>query len=985
MKARFVFVLCWTLIFNLVTITKVRTNTSPFEGVSVSASFFIGEAQAQSEALTLSAKSNNSNMAQYYLPMLAMLGIGIMAIMLWTKLEAKSADFYLFLMGAVTYLVSVITSWSSEKSKFEKLPESIAKDTQVSALEEQKKAYEEVLNMVEKRLMLQGATTAAFLAAAILAGVFYSKEKAALAAAKKGTSSLAAEFASKCAQIPQLYPPNGVAVDAKTMAPMPAICARVASMGAACLAEVGASQAQIAALNEAVRSPNGSSSMAATHEERVDLISQTSSACFDSQIPSPTQGELLSYSDPSLKGKLKQYYYSQGIDLRDQKELVVVSSDPTSSATKFVIKVLSELIEEAHAGVTGKVIEGLAKRGGTDVGQVVSNGTNATSSAAANLDDSPDRFMRQLSENPDQAMVQCQQRSSCTEADLQRYIELDRARANVNATMLGVVADSAVGNTAQASANAAGRAITRGASSSLRSSGAISKPGQAVARSAGRRVATRVASGVAIRVVGAGAVAVGSAVGAPVIVAGATVALTAYTVYSVGSATYNLASAKLKVMKAETAERRRNMDCRQTRRGVRCRPKTSFIDLLDLDPDLGKDKSFNKKQFFASLLSLIIKDTQASATASVATAALKGVGNQAVQVADEVSQESESETDQWIYNPKGRMVLFGAFSALVGLVSLNTNKMKKNLKADIAVLQETIDEYSRLNQGNSNLEVNPEIENSLEIEKGKLIPQDTNQETEQIRDTSVLNSPLNKVLSFFFKSATASKHEVLGVMPLTIPCLAPVRGRCVSTRSFVSRLLPSGVPYSPSTVKAIKSAAKMGDMIQRKNYVTKSFMKEVKVLNDLKPTLEMGYKVTKKVINAKRGSKPIPFKKYESYVVKRFLGFGKRALANTSANVNLSSLLSIGSFNGRSNKIREGKSRLESSDSKNTYAVAKSNYSSSSVRQAGNQGAEDNSFMNRNYKNDTMGINTRKSSNLFEQVSRRYLLWHSRQDRGLEE
>ena len=930
MKKHIALLLCWSLLCNLISITKVNLH-SPISNhsiVEVKGSFFVGNIAAQSESLSLSAKSENSDMAQYYLPMLAMLGIGIMSIMLWTKLESKSADFYLFLIGAVTYLVSVITSWTSEKTKFEKLPETIAKNTQVSALEEQKKAYEEVLKMVEKRLVLQGATTAAFLAAAILAGVFYTQERAALAASQQTTAALASEFAAKCSQIPQMYPPNGVAVDATTMAPIAPVCMKVAAMGVACLKEVGASEAQISVLNEALRAPQGSATMALAHEDQVDSIAQTSSECFDSQIPSPTQGELVSYSDPELKGRLKQHYYTQGIDLSQEKSLVIVSDKPSSKVTKYVVQVIEELIEEAQAGPAG-ILGNAVSRGG---GQAVSQATGeAASGAATFLDDTPDNFIQQLSANPDRAMSNCQRRSNCTEADLQRYVELNSARANFGSTVVGSTADAGVG-----------------------------KAVQVAARTGGRRVATRVASGVAIRVVGAGAAAVGTAVGAPVIVAGASVALAGYTAYSVGQAGYNVITAQTKVMRAEEAARRENMDCRQTRRGVRCRPKTSFIN------------NFDKKRMISILSGLLINDSQASATASVATSALQGVGNQAVEIAEDVSQESESEADQWLYNPKGRMALFGAFSALVGMVTLNTNKMKKNLEDDIEVIQETIDEYSRLNEGNSQIKEDSNTDTSLDIEDNIIIPEDVN--LNEDTDQSVFYKSLRGLMSLFFNEAVAAKKNVLGVMPLTIPCLAPMNGNCVSTRSFVSSLLLKGVNYSPSTKQAIKSTALMGDMIQRRNYVTEDFMQEVSKLNRLRPSLEMGYQLTKKKLARGARNNSTDFDKYEKHLVQKFLGISKKAIANK--NINLGSLLSIGTFNGRRNEPREASSRVESSSLALNNNQAKVFYTQQS------KGAfitEDSDSNERNYIDKARGINTSLNENLFEQVSRRYLIWHSRQ------
>ncbi|GEM_PF-5583596 len=988
--------LSYALILNLFSINKIiiKPSSNHLLPIEVSASLLMTKGFAQADALNLSARSKNSEMAQYYLPMLAMLGVGIMSIMFLTKLAKKSADFYMFLIGSIIYLVSVITSWSSEKGKFEKLPESIARGTQVETLKEQKKAYEEVLKMVEKRLMLQGATTAAYLAGAILAGVMYSKNKATLASGLKTNNQLLAEIQSKCRTVPQFTPPNGVAVHATTMEPIQALCARLAAQGAQCLAKISANETNLMRILETMRSAEGSASMNDQAEVNHDDIAALAQGCFDAPFErAPPEAALISYSDPYLKDRLRQHYYVNGVDLTKEKELIVISDGLDLKATDLVVKLINELVEEAHAAGAITVAGAITKTTG-----------NATEAALQFENFSGENWIEPLTDRDQsrRAMDICNNSHSCNfEQNQTAYLALAKAETGVMNTGINALGDAGANYAAAQGAQLAGRGTIQAASALQSGAGAVSRrvasnavagnivnSGASRVAQAGVRVATRAATGVAVRVIGAGAVAVGTAVSAPIIVTAASIGLAVYTGWGIMKALSDWSQANERV--AQLEGRTGGSGGRAKRRKTRRSSYRKFLEpLKSMESYQLKDQFFMDK-----LISVFLKDVHAS---TVASAVLQGVNNQAVGIAEEVASEAEAEADSWVFSPKGRMVLFGSFSTLAGLITLNTSKMKKNIEEDINKIQDLITEYEKVGTGSTTLDGNEGKNQKLmegDVSQEKIIPDNINQsETEEKspQDNSALLQIWNGLLGVFINEAMAKRINAVGVLPLTIPCLAKAKGKCFSTKAYLSRMIPRYTKFPITMKSAMRSTAKMGDMVQRKNYITQSFLDEAEKLNSLRPQLEKGYDVTKKVINAKKvkqyQEKAIPFKKLEKSIIKRFLGFSESALEKNGNNVNLLSILGPGSFNDRSFPIKNNlnekltDSFLDNDNDDESNDLANKGHSNGKRKPASKSSLQpDESYMESEYKDKNLGVNTRVYDDIFKQVSKRYMLWFSRQE-----
>ena len=163
---------------------------------------------AQMEVMEESAKSKTSKFVTYYLPMLVMLGVGLVSILIFRNLVQKSGDMIVFMLGGLVYFVSVIIAWTGEIKKFEKLPDKINSNTSVETLKLQKKSIEEVIEIAKKREKFQMAATAAFAVATIWAAVGKAKEKSLSTNEKMKRQAAIAEVSSACAKHPQFtkYP-----------------------------------------------------------------------------------------------------------------------------------------------------------------------------------------------------------------------------------------------------------------------------------------------------------------------------------------------------------------------------------------------------------------------------------------------------------------------------------------------------------------------------------------------------------------------------------------------------------------------------------------------------------------------------------------------------------------------------------------------------------------------------------------------------------
>ncbi len=981
-------IISWCLLFNFISITKVEADLNSeysfIPTIEVKGSIFVDDAHAQAEALSLAAKSKNNDMAQYYLPMLVMLGIGVMAIYMMMKLEKKSPDFYMFLVGAVVYLISVITGWKDEKAKFAELPEEISKNSQVSALELQRDSIKEVLEMVKKRLMLQGAATAAFLASAITAGVLYGKEKAAQAKLQAAIAAQIQEFSTICQRIPELNVPGSITIGAMTSVPMYPRCQVIAAAGQACMTGVNSDVRNLFQIDETLRSEAGSAAMSGDQQAFFESIQALSAACFDSIMPPPTTNDnqrayVYHPNEEAIKEDMRKFYVENGIDIRSAKELVIITDDEGSLATKLAVRLLNEIVSEAKANALGAVATrmGAGETIGSSISRIAGAGAGYATGKAPSPQEVYDQFISDSTQ--DRATSMCMNQSGgCPEGGEQRYLALAEAEVNAASTTLQAGAGQAVGNVANAGTRATGRAIGRGAGNVLRRSGNITSAANRTSasrmaqRGVVRRAATRVATGTAVRVVAAGVAATAVA---PVVITSATIALTAYTAYEVGGAAYRWVVEHDKVA---SENRRRAMEegrCRQTRRGMRCRGDVDLKKLFSPEKT-GSQQMMAKntpRKFNHRVLDFLSDFFIGKANATLPLASiLPGISNTALGVAEEVTEEADHEADMWFFNPKVRLVLYSAISAITALITLNTNKMKKRLEQDLEQVQSIIDEMNSLSSNNTSLESREELIND------ERSPAQESEEDINGDQSSFFPQPKQQFnfLSLFINNAQAANRPALGVLPFTVPCMVPYRGKCYSTTSYLSRATRD-IKFEKFTKRAVLATARIGNRIQRRNYVTQEVLNEAKVLNDLRPSLEQTLKLTKKIINQQRvkkyNQKPIPFEKYEKSLTQRFMNFGKRAVANVDDPSSITSIFGPGVFNDLKREPR-GQSENEVSS---TNAIAFNEGAKTETSNVYAHNDEARPEMKRKYKNADLGINKRKEDSIFQQISRRYLLWQT--------
>ncbi|MCF8059257.1 MAG: hypothetical protein K9K67_08175 [Bacteriovoracaceae bacterium] len=933
LKKLFILTICHSLILSVANnfLQNGYYQTNRISKFEIKASFFIDRSHAQTDALVSKAKSNNSNFSNYYLPSLVMIGIGVMAVSMIPILKRKSVDFYAFLVGAIIYFASVVTSWASEKKKFEELPNSIDKNTQIETLKAQKSSYEEVLKMVDRRLMLQGAASAAFLGAGALAGIAYSKEKAQLSSSQERMTRMINEVRSKCASMPELnvVPPL---LDANTQVPMRVVCERQAAHLSQCLLKAQGAQTRIAQINEAVRSPSNSEGLEAKNQQQIEISSGALMGCLGTNVPRRVQQGpgVFSVYDPKLIPKLDIKFKELGIDL-DPHELISRSLPPTPRIDLSDFSIwLNLLFPTANAQVTSSAFKGFLA-----------------------YDSSPESILEQLNLTEDEAMLMCQSDErirQCNQEEVQYFMQMREAVVSAASVPGGMLIDAGTTRLVVGGTELIGR--------------------QAVAQQVTRVVATNVARHAVIvsgaAALGAGAVTVVSFVSGGFLILG--IGMAAWQAYEAYDA-YTKTS-------AYQEGRERRQDARERCRAAGKMRQYSRTGNCSASNDF--NKQIKPKEFLEKIVDVLLPE---------AFAVVPGISNAAGEVLDQVMTEAEEETDRWMFNPKGRMILYGAISVITGFITFNTNKMKSQLQEDIKEIQNIIDNQEELGT------------NSVEFEKAREVDIEGSEVKEKI---PVLNNdtiPVNPDQSSFYPSGYKGLDRILGAiitesfaannpigqLPREIPCLAPMRGKCLSSKKFIKRAMIPGVKYTKVNTSFLTSITKMGDTLQNRDTLGPEFLEEAQRLNSLKPSLEKEFLLTKKIINLQKAKKykeePIQFEKYEKSLINKFYEIANNASKKVSGKIELASLFgpkprSSASFNhyidqkiqdfpeGLNIGIGKGKGR-EVQDNLNIKEAEKIEFS---------KGLESNMNNNKNF-----GLNPDKNTNIFEQISKRYLIWQSKE------
>jgi hypothetical protein len=870
-------------------------------------------AQAQVDTFTSAAKESNSNFVTYYLPMLVMLGLGVMTIYMMSSMERKTADFYVFAVGALVYLLSVLTSWTSEKKKFEQLPDTINTNTQLSSLQIQKQSFVDLKEIVERRIMFLGAATASFAGAAVMAGIAYTKERTLGTQSERAFQALVAEVQSKCMQIPLVtaQPPF---LDARTMQPLSVTCQRNAQELAQCVGRMQAGQSQLNLMAQQPAFPEGSQAASQRSIQTQNTIIERITECLGPALSETRRHETAMSPqvilDPEeVKNRLP---YSFELDINGEKHVYLPSApseryyDPKASYMEkyFSDDELAEFtLEEIQYLNTWRpdmrLIDGLIGSAHAQVSRelsrIITTGDSVTTNTAGN-------FTRDALREAGSDTLNNENLSEEYKARHLLIIDSTAVVANI-----GLVTAAESGATA---------AVTRATSSAA----------YRQATSAGTRlVATRAATVlVTTAAVGAGIVT------APVVGA----AITATTVVLAAAELYNISDTYLRST---------------TGRGINDRARDGWNSLRSwwnsYAPPVPKRRRL--------LVDLIIPQ---------AHAVLPSLSPAASTVLQNTAESSAREVDRWIFNPKGRMILYGAVAVLTGLITKNAHDLKKKVEQDIEGIESIIQNMpsESVQQSHMNTMLNDNL--------SPMQP--------------YLQSLLSKVFGTFIQNAFAD--EIAGMLPLAIPCLSPIRGRCVSGNDFIKATLIPGVKYPPFVVEVVKSSAQIGNSLQNKKTVTADVEKHVKRLADLQPVLAVAHDTAKVSINEiernKYKAEDIPFSKHEAHLSDLFLSIARKEISKAGEPIDFRRI--FGPTTQPSQPSQTDSSPIRETEEEHS-AVAipvEPEIEDVSAALVGRNIGQNSDFQDETYGLTDEGINKNSRSDLFELISFRYMIWNARRE-----
>lgn len=858
---------------------------------------------AQMDSMTSKAKSESNDFKRHYLPMIVMLGIGTMSFFIFKNLERRSPDMIIFLIGGIIYFANVVMGWTEENEAFEELPDDIVLESQAEALELQKKSFEDVLKIAEKRFKMQMAATATFAAASISAMMMYMKERQNNTQAQSAVSASISDAQSACMRDPQVA--SGQWLMASTREPLLSNCQRQTTEITTGLTQVQTDVAAVGAINERVADPRGSSGLngqlvqtndqlaqhaaSVDHPVEVDLykninwarmteridqnyINRKKSLYFEDantgivyeMIPRKLNRE----SDENLS-YMERYFTDEELKDFSKEEISFLNF------LKIDMNLIDMMIAQSHAGWGSWI--GIGKGAGEAAVDTASTAIGNEVGAATSTP------MSEFNCTPGNS--QCGTTSS--EAELQEsYVQL-----------AGAVNSAAVGE-------ATSRATQAAAQSAAKTS---------AWRSLGRLVAKRAAQVVVVAAASAAAAAAGGAIAAaaPVVITAAGVYLTAKTAYDVTMAGVAVYEAYTKNSMAE--ERLENT--------------------VDDMGDFSQNMAFiieNK-----SLLDLFVPQAFAFSGLDVA--------NNGRQALAESTGDGMKEVDKWIFNPKGRMIVYGAVTALSGIILANTKGMIENLKSDIEKIDGVIKGLEERQTNSSNY-----------FEKG-----------------------LNSFLSMLTEDANASKLQTSNI-GTKLPCIQPIKkqkGKCANLKVLHRRFTPSGGYKNPAIMnQAFNTITEIGNGLNGQSKISPQTMNRIENLAQAKPIL-LGIKNNvEKIVNNQRratGAKPLNFKGLHNLFLKRLYKQTEKVFKKHNVSERDIASLTSGSIkqSRKTHQDRKLVPNLDNMDDLNLKNDSSLNYEESSKLEARKS---DHSSSNHSYEIDQ--VNKDKFQDIFKIISRRYYM-----------
>lgn len=188
-----------------------------------SAPISIGFNDLQAQEMGFTSSVDKDAYPKGYVHLLMMLVISLVSLYLLKDAIKISPDTILFVIGGLLYFISVVTSWYDDKV-FEQISENLAEDAQLDALKKERARLVRAKDAASRRIVFLGAATAAFAAAASLAGIMYVKEK--LLNKKTQTALKAAQVEVNTAplkipQFKQVWPMGPSSLNRESLWPLP--------------------------------------------------------------------------------------------------------------------------------------------------------------------------------------------------------------------------------------------------------------------------------------------------------------------------------------------------------------------------------------------------------------------------------------------------------------------------------------------------------------------------------------------------------------------------------------------------------------------------------------------------------------------------------------------------------------------------------------------------------------------------------------------
>lgn len=330
--------------------------------------------------------------------------------------------------------------------------------------------------------------------------------------------------------------------------------------------------------------------------------------------------------------------------------------------------------------------------------------------------------------------------------------------------------------------------------------------------------------------------------------------------------------------------------------------------------------------------------------------------------------------EKWIYNPKGRMIMFGAISGLtatsIASMSAILVKSKENLK-NVQSIKDELLNAKKEGEGTPILDTNEE---SVEQEDStSLIDQSIFLESFTSEDKLVINS----IFSFNIINDAFASSLSFGV-DYKIPCITKeLRGskRCYPTdRAMRNMLGPMRYSNYSLIKKDIDLVAKIGKGISNKKGISDQVGYMIADLGTRTDHLKQVNKKLEKVVNRKKrqlGEKQLDFEKLHKSFIGGLVSKAKNYLKKN--NISLEEIFSNRKTPVITNKAPRGKQTEE--DIKNIVpSVETQNDVISGIDQERKDIQDIEVKAEETYDFKGLDIETRTELSIFKIISRRYIL-----------